>query len=263
MNDIQDLKQLVENVKTNINNDNEKYNKDFSYNNNGSLISIILKRFMKENITEEIESQIINNNIKAEKEIKKIDKLSNFVISIFFISILPTLFFTFSFIISRFTAIRDFSNDSIVTLFTLSFSVTFFSVTFFSVCLGFFLFCKIFKIEDKNKKNIYDKALLNYNNKILKIILTIIKDLNSIRNVENSKYIDLINKRLIEDAYLFENGKIEGYINGSLQNAIISNLLYLKSKTKKNIEDKIVKKEDLFKNVSLEEKIDFLKRKIT
>lgn len=258
MNDIQDLKQLVENVKTNINNDNEKYNKNFSYNNNGSLISIILKRFMKENITEEIESQIINNNIKAEKEIKKIDNLSNFVIAIFFISIIPTLFFTFSFIISRFTAIRDFPNDSIVTLFTLSFSVT-----FFSVCYGFFLFYKILKIEDQNKKNISDKALLNYNNKILKIILTITKDLNSIKNVENSKYIDLINKRLIEDAYLFENGKIEGYINGSLQNAIISNLLYLKSKPKKNIEDKMIKKEDFFENVSLEEKIDFLKRKIT
>lgn len=256
MNDMQDLKQLVENLKTNINNDNEKYNKNFSYNNNGNLISIILKRFMKENITKEIESQIINNNIKAEKEIKKIDKIHNFVMFTFFISFIPTLFFIL-FIISRITTTIVFPNENIMTLFILSFLVT-----FSSLCYSFFLSYKKFKIEAQNKKNISEKALLNYNNKILKIILSITKDLNLIKSIESAEYIDRINKKLIDDAYLFENGKVDNFIGGSLKNAVLEKFLSIKNKQKKAIEDKMIKKEDFFEDISLEEKVNFLEKKI-
>lgn len=257
MDDIKDLKQLVENVKANINNIREKDNKHFSYYNNGDLIGIIIERFIKENITEEVESQIINNNIETEQVLKKNVKLMNVLIPSFFMSFTIALFFTISFIISRFTTIKDLSNDTIVLFFSLSILTT---IIFFAVQL--FAVYKECEMIDKNKEYINDKILVNYNNKILKIILSITKDLNLIKSIENAEYIDLINKKLIDDAYLFENGKVDNFIDGSLKNIIVEKLLSIKTKPKKNIEDKMIKKEDFFEDISLEEKVNFLEKKI-
>lgn len=91
MNDIQDLKQLIENVKSNINNVKEKDNKNFYYQNNGNLMTIIIERFLEQNVTEDSKFQIITNNMKTEKEIRKHQKLTQITSFIFVVGIIPSV----------------------------------------------------------------------------------------------------------------------------------------------------------------------------
>lgn len=254
MNDIQDLKQLIENVKANINNFREKDNKNFHYQNNGNLINIIIKRFIEQNVTEDSKFQIITNNMKTEKEIKKHQKLNQITSFIFVVGIIPSILSIAFSIILMIKGI-EFNYQIIILM-----SITL--ITLISMLSCF----KLSEIEDKKRESnrdlISDSTLKNYNKQIAKVALSIIEDLNTLKNKENSEYIEIINKRIIEEAYLFENGKTKDFMDNSLKTMILNRLSYMEFTEDNKIESKLIKNDSVFEDIPLENKLDFLKTKI-
>lgn len=254
MNDIQDLKQLIENVKGNINNVREKDNKNFRYQNNGNLMTIIIERFLEQNVTEDSKLQIIANNMKTEKGIRKHQKLTQITSFIFVVGIIPSLL---SMAFSIILMIKGIAFDYPIIIL-----MSIILITLISMLSCF----KLSEIEDKkresNRELISDSTLKNYNKQIAKVALSIIEDLNTLKNTENSEYIEIINKRIIEEAYLFENGKTKDFMDNSLKTMILNRLSYMEFTEDNKIESKLIKNDSVFEDIPLENKLDFLKTKI-
>lgn len=253
MNDIQDLKQLVENVKSNINNIREKDNKNFHYQNNGDLITIIIERFLEQNVTEESKLQIIANNMKTEKGIRKHQKLNQITSCIFITGIFPSIFSIALIIILMIKGIA-FDYPIIILMSIIL-------ITLISMLSCF----KLSEIEDKkrasNRELISDSTLKNYNTQIAKVALSIIEDLNTLKNTENSESIEKINKRIIEEAYLFENGKTKDFMENSLKKMILNRLSHIEFSEDNKIKNKLIKNKNIFEDIPLENKLDFLIKK--
>lgn len=253
MNDIKDLEQLIENVSLDISKD-EKYNKNYYYKNNGDLLKIIKKRFIKNNISEDDKIKISRNSIKAHKQESKNEKVFNFLCP-FFVLIVINSFFPFLFLIIL-TYERGFYISNLLIYFISNMFIMLFLLKYFDIILR-----KKNNMQKECEKNISNVFLKNYNGNMLKVALSVIKDLESIKKESNAEIIEVINKRLIEQAFLFDNNKKKDFMDSSLKEDIISELFHLEVTKKDNIDNKIIKKEDLFEDISLENKLDLLLKK--
>lgn len=253
MNDIKDLEQLIENVRFDISK-NEKYNKNYYYKNNGDLLKIIKKRFIKNNINEDDKIKISKNNIKAHKQESKNEKKFNFICPFFALSVINS-FFSFLFLIIL-TYEKGFYLSNLLIFFISNIFIMLFSLKYVDLISR-----KKNNMQKECEKNISDVFLKNYNGKMLKVALSVIKDLESIKKESNADIIEVINKRLIEQAFLFDNNKTKDFMDSSLKEDIISELFHLEATKKENLDNKLMKKEDLFEDNSLENKLDLLLKK--
>lgn len=255
-----DLKNLVIRINQEVIDNPQRDIKITTGYNIQQILNLISGRFIMLYFNVEEENITIKENKLYKKEIEQIenkktklsvfDFLNNFILT-FFVLIIFTCIFG---IISGQNIFYDYIY--LITPLTLSATLSKFIISH--------LKNKKQEKQDTLSMNYHGKIekkfLNNFNKKTLKIILSIITELENIRNQENTNVIDSIKTLLIEESYLLQNNKHSPLI--FVRSIIIEQIANTTNEDKEKLNNKMILENQIVEDISIEQKLDFLNRKL-